>query len=177
MTVLWIIGGLILFSAAWGCLSAAPWVPTRANQRDQLFKHVSLKPSEVIIDLGCGTGTLLFAAVRAYPGVIARGYEVSLLPLVMGWAHKLSAFTRYRHVSLRFGNLFHAPITDADVITIFLLSSCYPKLIEKLKRELKPTARVIVEAWPLPGLEPSQTIREDKLLPIYIYDAKTIRGV
>ncbi len=177
MSPWWILVALILFSAAWGCLSAAPWVPTRAKQRDQLFKHIRLGSSDVIIDLGCGTGTLLFAAVRVYPGVIARGYEVSVLPLVMGLIHKFSAFTHYRNVSLRFGDLFQAPIADADVVVIFLLSSCYPKLIEKLKRELKPTARVIVEAWPLPNIEPMQTIREDGLLPIFVYEAKAIRGV
>lgn len=177
MTLLWIVGSLLLFSAAWGCLSAAPWVPTRANQRDRLFKHVTLKPRDVIVDLGCGTGTLLFAAVRAYPEAIARGYEVSLFPLVLGWLHKFSFPRRYRNVSIRFGNLFNAPIADADVVVIFLLSSCYPKLIAKLKRELKPSARVIVEAWPLPNISPTQTIREEGLLPIFIYDASVIRGV
>lgn len=177
MMIVWIIIGIILFSAAWGAISAAPWVPTRANQRDRLFEHLRLQPGEVIIDLGCGTGTLLFAAARAYPGIIARGYEVSALPLFLGWLHKFARIRTYRAVSLKFGNLFRAPINDADIIVIFLLSSCYPRLINKLKHELKPTARVIVEAWPLPDIEPTQTIREEGLLPLFIYDANRIRGV
>ena len=161
----WIIVG----SAAYAGVSAAPWVPTKPKQKRKLMKHVELKDNAHVYDLGCGTGTLLFASKKKNPTIKATGFEISVLPYLIA---KLKTWLRpkqYKNISIQFGNLFNQDISNADVIFVFLLSKSYPKLKAKFAKELKDDCIVIVEAWPLLPVPNGQKIDEDGLLPVYIY--------
>lgn len=175
MEVLYGIVFIFVLTAAYGAYSAAPWVPTKSAERRHLVANLQLKGNETVYDLGCGDGSLLFNLVDAYPGVRVIGYEVALLPLMLGWVKKIIFFQRYRRVSLRFGNLFKAKISDADLVFVFLMAKVYPKLIHKFRQELAPEALVAVEAWPLPGVVPSSVIADDGLLSVYIYKAGSLK--
>lgn len=176
-TILQLILLVIVISAAIAGASAAPWLPTKPKDRAHLLDQLKLEPGQKIVDLGCGDGSMLFAVARKFPGVICVGYDISLLPLVFGWIRKLLFFKKYRHVHIKFGNLFKQSVTDADLVFIFLLSKSYPRLLEILKRDLKDTAQVIVEAWPFPHHTPVKTLKEEKLLSIFIYTGKSLRHV
>lgn len=163
---------LIIGTMAWGCILAAPWVPTLSAQRKLLVDHLDLStldPSLTIYDLGCGSGSILFEFADRYPDAKCIGYDVALLPLFIGLLVKLRYPKRYKNVSLRFGNFFHKHFADADVVVAFLMQKAYPKFIATLKRELKPNTIVAIEAWPLPNIEPTQTLRGEKLVPWYVY--------
>lgn len=175
MTALYVIGLAFVLSAAYGALSAAPWLPTRARERRNLVAKLPMNGTETVYDLGCGDGSLLFALADAHPSIRAVGYDVALFPLLLGWTRKLLSPRRYRRVSLRFGDLFLSSIRDADLVLIFLMSKAYPRLIDKFQAELKPDARVAVEAWPLPRTNCASTIEGDGLLPVYIYEGKAFR--
>ena len=174
-TIIGIIAFLMLGSAAVAGMSAAPWLPTLPSQRKHLLDHLKLDQSQSVIDLGCGDGSLLFAIARRYPNLQCIGYEISLFPLAIAWLRKLWSFRAYRHVHIRFGNLFKQNISQADVIFIFLLNRCYHKLVPILQSQLKPSARVVVEAWPLPELHPSQVLKAESLLPVYVYPGTAFR--
>lgn len=161
---------IILITMAWGGIMAAPWVPTLKKERKSLINGFTAKPTSTIYDLGCGSGSILFEFADHYPNATCIGYDVSILPLVIGWTIKLFSFKKYRNVHLKFGNLFNQHFTDADIVVIFLMEKSYARLKETLKRELKPTATLIVEAWPLPDVEPTNVIRGEKLLSWYIYE-------
>lgn len=161
---------LITFAA--GGISAAPWVPTLKRERDLILKHLPLIPGSVVYDIGCGDAVVLFAAVQKEPAIKAIGYEISLLPyLIAKWRAR-----KYPNVHIGFKNFFKAPLGDADIVFSFLLPKCYPRLIKKLGRELKPDALVVVEAWPFPGIEPHQVIREEKILPVYLYTGAQLKN-
>jgi trans-aconitate methyltransferase len=174
--VLAIIVLAILISAAAAGLSAAPWLPTLPSQRRHLVDHLSVEPGQTLIDLGCGDGSLLFALARRHPDIVCIGYDISLLPLTIAWVRKLVSFKAYRNVHIRFGNLFTQDVSQADIVFIFLLCKSYPKLVSKLETQLQPSARVMVEAWPLPGLEPIETLKAEGLLPVYIYTGTAFRA-
>lgn len=169
MIVLYIALMLVVGSAAIAGISAAPWVPTRSRDRGYLLDNLKLHGNETIIDLGCGDGSLLFDAARRSPGIRGIGYDISLLPLCIAWARKLLFWRTYRPIAIRFGNLFTADITHADVIYIFLLGKAYDRLKEKLAKEMRPEAIVALEAWPLPNCTPFRTLRGENMLPVYIY--------
>lgn len=169
------IGLVIVFSAAVAGVSAAPWLPTRKRERHQLSKNLALKDSDLVVDLGCGDGTILFEIARHHQNVTCIGYDISFLPLAIGLLRKLFGGKKYRNVKLRFGNLFKQNIGDATHVFLYLLAKSYPRLKEKFAAELKDEAMVIVEAWPMPDIEPAHVIREEGALPIYIYAGRDFR--
>ena len=174
--VAWIVGLAVLISAALAGLSAAPWLPTLPKQRRHLFEHLKLTPGQKVVDLGCGDGSMLFAVARLHPEVICIGYDISLLPLCIAWVRKFASFRAYRNVHIYFGDLFKQDLHAYDVIFVFLLSKCYPKLVTVLRNSASPNAQIIVEAWPLPNIEPTNTIKAEKLLPMYVYSGQDLRA-
>lgn len=175
-TIIGIIILLIAGSAALAGLSAAPWLPTKPSQRRHLLDNLKLQAGQTVVDLGCGDGSMLFAVARRHPTVVCIGYDISLLPLFIAWVRKWLFFRAYSNVHIRFGNLFKQNLYGADVIFIFLLSKCYPKLLDSLRGKLDDQAQVIVEAWPLPGVEPRETLKAQDLLPVYIYSGQDLRA-
>lgn len=161
---------LLVVTTAYGAWSAAPWVPTKPRERRYLLDNLPLTGTERVYDLGCGNGSLLFAVVDRYPNVIAVGYEVSLLLLLVGWAKKALSPRRYRRVQLQWRNLFTADIHDADLVFVFLMPKAYAKLTAKFRRELPATARVAVEAWPLPGITAKTILSYEGMMTVYIYE-------
>lgn len=166
---------LIFGTAAIAGLSAAPWVPTKPKQKKQLIEVVNLPRNAVCYDLGCGDGTVLFALARKHPDAKAIGYDISILPLLIGWTRKLLGGKKYKNVSIRFGNLFKKDVSDADLVFVFLLDKSYARLKEKFRRELKDDANIVVEAWPIKNIQPIREIRQEGLLPIYIYEGSSFR--
>ena len=165
----YIIGFLIILTFALGAASAAPWLQTKNKQRQALTKIIPLKEGDVVYDLGCGAGVVFFDLARKNKKIKAVGFEISLLPYFITKIRKLFNFNKYKNVKIKFRNFFREKLRDADVVFIFLLSKCYGRLEKKFKVELKDDALVVVEAWPLPGLEPYKKIKEDNLLSIYFY--------
>lgn len=168
-SLLFFIVFVIIGTMAWGSLLAAPWVPTLSAQRKLLVENLEIDAAPTVYDLGCGSGSILFEFANRYPNAKCIGYDVALFPLFIGLIVKLRHPVKYKNVSLRFGNFFKKHFSDADVVVAFLMQKAYPKFITTLKRELKPTALIAMEAWPLPDIEPIQTIRGEKLVPWYIY--------
>ena len=163
--IIFIFLWIILATAAYAGISAAPWVPSRKNQRDLLLKNIIIPAGSNVYDLGCGSGTLLFAAAKKQPHAHYIGFEISLLPYLLAKLRSLF----YKNVSIKFTNLFSQPLGKADFIFVFLLSKCYPKLIQKFGQELKSTCVIALEAWPLAGVTAQATITQKNVLPLYLY--------
>lgn len=169
---------LLLFmgvaTMAWGGLLAAPWVPTLHAQRELLLENLPgiedpKTYSGTIYDLGCGSGSILFACAEHFPNATCIGYDVALFPLFLGLIRKYTSPKRYKNVSLRFGNFFNVPLSDADVIVAFLMQKAYAKFIRKLQRDARPNTLVALEAWPLPNQKTTTIIRAEHLLSWYLY--------
>ena len=168
--LVFIILFILLGTLAWGSLLAAPWVPTLQAQRNLLIDNLDIGGKAIIYDLGCGSGSILFAFADRYPNAKCIGYDVALLPLGIGWLRKLRSPKKYKNVSLKFGNFFNRSFADADLVVSFLMQKAYVKFISKLNNELKPGAMVAIEAWPLPDKHPLKIIRGEKLVSWYVYE-------
>lgn len=175
MNILFFILLVFVISAAMAGVSAAPWVPTKPSQRKRLLEKLPLSDSKTIIDLGCGDGSMLFAVSRLHPNAPCIGYDISLLPLCIGWIRKVLSHRRYHNVHLRFGNLFHADLANADVIFIFLMAKAYPRLVAMLENVCKDSCRVVIEAWPLENITPTEVLNEENMLKVYIYEGKSFK--
>ena len=101
-------------------------------------------------DLGCGDGRMIITAVRRY-GARAVGIEID--PLRYLWCQFLVSVLGLRdRVKIIFGNFFSQDLSDADVITCYLLQDTNEKLEGKLKQELRPGTRVVSHDFTFPGL-------------------------
>ncbi len=166
MIYFYVIVFLILVTAAWGSLSAAPWLPTRSYDVVRMIEMTEVKKGDKAYDLGCGDGRLVFSAAKK--GAEAVGIEIFILPYFYA---KLKSYF-IPGSKIRFGDFFRFDLRDADVVFIFLLDSSYKRLISKLEKELKPGTRMAVAGWPIKEWENKLVISDKpsaKNLPVYLY--------
>ncbi|MFX0031390.1 MAG: SAM-dependent methyltransferase [Candidatus Hermodarchaeota archaeon] len=158
------IVGFIIVCLFWPLINGAPWIPTRKKKVRQMLSLVDIQPDEVLYDLGCGDGRFIITAARKF-GAKAVGIEIN--PVLYLWCQLvITILGLRRRVKILYGNFFKRNLSDADVITCFLLQETNDKLEEKLLKELKPTARVISNSFMFNKL---QVISEDTDKKIYVY--------
>lgn len=152
-----------------GGFSGAIWLPTLRKSRKHLISAIELKDGDIIYDLGCGDGSLLFEAARKNEKIKAVGFEIALWPYLMGIFRKFLG--GYKNVNIKFKNLFNQDIRDANIIFVFLLEKCYPRLVNKFKKELSDDCLVIIEAFPMDNIKPYKIIKGGKgaITPFYFY--------
>jgi arsenite methyltransferase len=102
--------------------------------------HASLKPGEVVLDLGSGGGMdVMVAAARVSPGgrVIGLDMSVEMLELARSNAAKVGA----ANVEFRQGDLEAVPVADESVDVI--ISNCVVNLAPDKSRALREAHRVL----------------------------------
>lgn len=166
---------VIVGSAAVAGVSAAPWLPTRKKEVDQLISALQKNPPQKIIDLGCGDGRIVFAVARMFPDAICHGVEISVLPYLFCLIRKYARPRLYKNTYFIYKSLYSVPLDSYDAVITFLLSSSYPKLLPKWRKELQSEARLYIEAWPLPETEHIDRIKQGDILPLYVYEAASLR--
>ncbi len=159
---------LLLFGTmAYGAISAAPWVPLGRRDTERMVAAASLEPGQVLVDLGCGDGRILAAAAKR--GFTAIGYEVAFLPYFLAQARRLFSPHR-RRMKVRLKSFWHEPLGQADAVVCFLTPPAMRRLRTRVPHELKPGARFVTYAFPLPDAEPSLVDKPDRrTMSIYVY--------
>ena len=153
-----------LLSVLWPTRKGAPWVPSRRPAVRKMLALAGLKPGEMIYDLGSGDGRLLIAAARRYR---VRGVGVEIDPLRVAWSRMAIRWHGLQgQVRIVRGNLFDLDLSDADVVTCYLLQKTNDRLAEKLERELRPGARVVSNTFRFQGLE---FIASDERQDVFLY--------
>ncbi|MBI4281219.1 class I SAM-dependent methyltransferase [Candidatus Uhrbacteria bacterium] len=162
-----VIAFALLGSFAYAGLRGAPWVPTWGVDVERFLKLANIQPGQKMYDLGCGDGRIVSAAARV--GARAQGFEVSLLPYLLARARNLLSPKKNRF-ALRYKDFWYADLHDADVVYVFLMQKIYPRLKEKLEKELRPGAKVITYVWPIPGWTPTTTDTKANQPPLFLYE-------
>ena len=145
--------------------SAAPYYPTPARAIRAALAAAELHAGERFYDLGAGTGKTLLIAEKEF-GARAIGFEISLLPY---WIGKLNLFIHGSRATLIPKNFFDADLAQADAIFCFLAIRTMQKMEDKVKTGLKPGARVVVYAFPLPKMTPTKTITIQGKWKMFVY--------
>ena len=162
-----ILGGLTLLWIAWNLTLDALWQPTDPVTVRRILCLAQVQPDEQVLDLGCGDGRIVVAAAREF-GAQALGIEID--PFRVLYARLWAFFAGVqRQVQIVRANMYTRDLSTADVVILFLSATSNFKLQTKLKRELKPGARVISYYHPMWGWTPDETGEARDGYPIYLY--------
>ena len=122
------------------------WVPTPDATVDGMLKLAKVTKTDVVYDLGCGDGKIVIAAAR----LGARGVGVDIDPQRIKEANANAAKAGVAdRVKFILGDIFDPAIkiSDATVVTLYLLPSLNGKLQPRLQSELRPGTRVVSHAF------------------------------
>jgi SAM-dependent methyltransferase len=123
----------------------APYVPTPAEVVDRMLDLAGVTKSDVVLDLGCGDGRIPIAAARKFG---ARGIGVDIDPQRIAEANanaKAAGVTSL--VTFRLQDAMTTDLSEATVVTLYLLSASNLKLRPILTRQLKPGSRIVSHAF------------------------------
>lgn len=113
-----------------------------------------VKPGEVVYDLGCGDGRILLAAVQKYKAK-AVGIEIRREIAENTTAH-IQALGLQDQIRIVHGDALKTDLSDADVVTLYLLTSSNERLKPVLKRYLRPAARIVSHDFEIRGWKPDR---------------------
>lgn len=146
------------------------WVPTPPAVVDAMLKLADVKPTDVVYDLGCGDGIIVATAAQKY-GARAVGIDIDpqRVQEATERARKMGVSDKVKIVQ---GDLFESDISDASVVTLYLLTSLNMKLMPKLKKELKPGTRVVSQSFNMGDEWPPEKTIDVQGVPVYMWTIK-----
>ena len=132
------------------------FVPTPQEVVDAMLKLAKVSGTDVVYDLGSGDGRIPITAARTYG---ARGVGIDIDPQRIKEATaNLQAAGQGDKVRFLNQDLFTTNISEATVVTLYLLPSLNLKVLPKLNAELKPGTRVVSHAFDMGDIKPQQTM-------------------
>jgi SAM-dependent methyltransferase len=141
-------------AAAQEAPSLAPYVPTPQEVVDRMLEIASVTTDDVVYDLGCGDGRIPITAARKYG---ARGVGVDIDPERIAEANANARQAGVDHlVSFKLQDAMQTDVSEATVVTLYLLSSSNLKLRPLLTEQLRPGARIVSHAFSMGDWEPDQ---------------------
>src|SRR5687767_1407643 len=106
-----------------------------------------LGPSDVVYDLGCGDGRIVIAAAQRH-GV--RGVGVDIDPQRIDEARRNATAAGVAHlVTFRAEDALQTDVSEATVVTLYLVASLNARLRPRLMSQLRPGARIVSHNFPI----------------------------
>lgn len=151
--------------------SRVPLFMTNRATARTLLRLLPRERAVSLVDLGCGTGSLLRFLAQSRPDCRFVGVENAPLPyLIARWrARALS------NCEIRRQDLWSVPLADFDFAYAFLSPVPMPKLARKAALELDAHTLFISNSFPMPGLHPVREIearRGTRTLYLYRFDGR-----
>jgi SAM-dependent methyltransferase len=121
--------------------SLAPYVPTPQDVVERMLGLASVGKNDVVVDLGSGDGRLVVTAAKQF-GARGIGIDIDPARIAEGRANAKQAGVESL-VQFQQQDALQADISQATVVTLYLLSSSNVKLRPRLLSQLKPGARIV----------------------------------
>jgi len=122
------------------CLDV-PYVKTPDQVVPAMLEIAGVGQTDMVMDLGSGDGRIVIAAARLY-GCHAIGVDLNPENVAAGRRAAEEAGVSHLVKFLR-GDLHDVDLSEATVVTLFLLGYVNIALRERLRRELRPGSRVV----------------------------------
>jgi tRNA G37 N-methylase Trm5 len=129
-----------------------PYVPTPMRVAERMLQMARVGKNDIVYDLGCGDGRLVIMAAKKHG---AHGVGVDIDPARIQEARTNAKAAKVeQRVEFILGDLFQTDLSQATVVTLYLLPRINRQLRPQLWQQLKVGARVVShgfdmgEEWP-----------------------------
>ena len=130
----------------------APFVATPQDVVDRMLTLANVGPNDVVYDLGCGDGRIVIAAAQKF-GARAVGVDIDPARIYDAEQNAKRAGVE-RLVTFRLQDALKTDVSDATVVTLYLLSALNVQLRPILTRQLRPGSRIVSHSFAMGDWEP-----------------------
>jgi SAM-dependent methyltransferase len=121
------------------------FVPTPQVVVDRMLQIAKVTKDDLLYDLGSGDGRIVITAAKQYG---ARGIGIDLDPQRVAEAKANAKEAQVEDkVQFRVDDLFKTDLSEATVVTLYLLNSINRQLRPQLWRQLKVGTRIVSHAF------------------------------
>jgi hypothetical protein len=136
--------------------ASVPYVPTPNEVVNQMLELADVSGDDVLYDLGSGDGRIPITAAQKY-GTRGTGVEIDPELVEESRANAENAGVSERVEFLQ-QDLFQTDLSEATVVTLYLLPEVNLELRSKLLRELEPGTRIVSHDFDMGEWKPEQVI-------------------
>ncbi len=132
------------------------FVPTDTTKVREMLAAAEVGPEDLVYDLGCGDGRIVIAAVKQHG---ARGVCVDIDPVrIKESRNNADTAGVTQRIEFIEGDLFEQDLSQASVVTLYLLPSLNERLRPKLFKELRPGTRIVSNAFDMGPWKADRTL-------------------
>jgi precorrin-6B methylase 2 len=154
----------------------APYVPTPQEVVDRMLALANVQKTDFVVDLGCGDGRIPVTAAKKCG---ARGLGVDIDPVRIEEANANAKAAGVTHlVEFRLQDALKTDVTNATVVTTYLLSQSNLRLRPIITKQLKPGSRIVTHSFSMGDWAPtkSETFNDatgrSRTIYLYLADGK-----
>ena len=138
---------------------AGPYVPSPQSVVADMLRYAEVSAGDFLIDLGSGDGRIVLTAAKVFG---ARGFGVEIKDDLVRKSNE-AAKNEGLAERVRFmkQDLFKTDLSQATVITMYLLPDTVNLLKDKFLSELRPGTRIVSHDYPLTGWIPEKYVQMD----------------
>jgi ubiquinone/menaquinone biosynthesis C-methylase UbiE len=131
------------------------YVPTPQHVVDKMLEMAQVTKDDLLYDLGCGDGRIVVTAAKKY-GCRAVGYDIARRRVKESMENVRKNNIGHL-VSIEQKDIFSLDISNANVVTLYLLPELNVKLIPQLEK-LEPGSRIVSHDFDMEGVTPDKVI-------------------
>ena len=132
------------------------YVPTPQEVVDKMLELAEVKKDDLVYDLGCGDGRIVVTAAQKY-GCRGVGYDINPKRIKES-LDNVEKNNVGNLVRIEQEDIFTLDLSEANVITLYLLPSLNVKLIPQLEK-LKPGSRIVSHDFDMRGVTPDKVVK------------------
>ena len=130
-------------------------------------------PSDVVYDLGSGDGRIVIAAAQKFG---ATGVGIEIDPVRISEARANAARAKVEHlVTFKLQDAMESDVSDATVVTLYLLSAQNVRLRPRLTAQLRSGARIVSHNFAMgdwrPDVVDTFTSADGQMRTLYLWNA------